>query len=82
MSPPSVEPHAGVVTALNDVGQAVVDVDLDLDVRVARKEFFDRGPEDRVGGVIVRRDSDLTRGLVTELAQRIQLLVDLVERRT
>ena len=76
------EPHAGVVTVGDDVGQAVVDVDFHLDVGVAREEPGNRGPEDRVGGVIVRRDSNRARGLVTKLAECGQLRVDLVERWT
>ena len=41
------EANAGVVALGHDVGQAVVDDDLDLDVRILRQELRQRGPEDR-----------------------------------
>ena len=40
------EPHAGVVALGDDVGQAVVDDDLDLDVGVVRQEPRQGRPED------------------------------------
>ena len=73
--------HAGVVALGDDVGQAVVDDDLHLDVRVVRQELLQRGPEDGPHRVVVRGDADGAGGLVAQLAQRGQLGVDLVQPR-
>lgn len=60
--------HAGVVALSNDVGQALVDGDLDLDVRILRQEFREFRPEDRVGHIVDRRDPNRAGGLVPKLA--------------
>ncbi len=73
------EADAGVVPLRDDVGQAIVDGDLDLDVRMVGQESLQGGPEHRFGRVLVRRDADGAGGLRTELAQRGQLGVDLVQ---
>ena len=75
------EAHAGVVALGDDVGQAVVDDDLDLDVRIVRQEPSQGRPEDRVGRVLAGRDADGAGGLLAQLAQRRQLGLDLVEAR-
>ena len=46
--------HAGVVTLGDDVGQAVVDDDLDLDVRILPQEFRKFRPQDRVDRMLAR----------------------------
>ena len=76
------EAHACVKPLRDDVGQAVVDDDLDLDVGIARKELRQSRPEDRLGGVLAGGDPDGAGGLLAQLAQRRQLGVDLVEART
>ena len=50
--------NAGVEALGDDVGQAVVDHDLHLDVRIVRQKFRQRGPQDRPCRVLVRRDAD------------------------
>ena len=45
------EPNAGVVAARHDVGQAVVDVQFHLDVRVVRQQPIQYRPEHRMGRV-------------------------------
>ena len=42
------EPHAGVEALGDDVGQAVVDDELDRDVGIARQQLLQRRPQDRV----------------------------------
>jgi len=50
------ESHAGVIPLGDDVGQGVVDGDLDLDVRILPQEFRKFRPEDRVGRIVGGRD--------------------------
>jgi hypothetical protein len=75
------EPHAGVIAPGHDVGQAIVDDDLNLDVRVGRQQPRHRGPENGLGRVLVCRDPDGAGGLLAQGAERGQLGVDLVEAR-
>lgn len=60
--------HAGVITLRDNVGQAVVDGDLDLDGRILRQEFRKFRSEDGVGHIVGRRDPDGAGGLVLKLA--------------
>ena len=46
--------HAGVIALGDDVGQAIVDDDLDLDVGILRQELRELRPEDRVGRIVDR----------------------------
>ena len=48
---------------------------------IVRQELRQRGPEDRLGGVLAGRDADGAGGLLAQLAQRGELGVDLVEPR-
>ena len=75
------EPDACVVALGDDVGQPVLDVDLDLDVGKLRQEVFQPRPEDGVGGVFARRDADRAGRLVPELRQRFDLGLDFLEAR-
>ena len=52
----------------DDVGQAVVDGDLHLDVRVVRQKLVEGGPEDRIGCVLTCRDADRARRLLPQFA--------------
>ena len=47
--------HARIVAFGDDVGQAVVDDDLDLDVGIIRQKLRQCRPEDRVGRILGRR---------------------------
>ena len=64
--------HAGVIALGDDVGQAVVDDDLDLDVGIVAQELGELRQEDRVGRIFGGRDPDGAGGLVPKLAQRPQ----------
>ena len=52
------EANAGVVALGDDVGQAIVDDELHLDVGIVRQQRRERRPEDRLGRVLARRDAD------------------------
>ena len=75
------EADAGVVAPGDDVGQALVDVDLDGDVRIVGQQPRHRRPEDRPRRVLARIDADGARRLVAQRAQRRHLGLDLVEPR-
>jgi hypothetical protein len=67
---PTLESHPCVVTFCHDVGEPVIDDDLDLDVGIRAKELCEIGQEDRVGDMICRGDPDISGRLVPEFAQR------------
>ena len=75
-------PHPGVVALGHDVGQAVVDDDLDLDVRVPPQKLHELGPKDGVGRIFRRGNPNGPGGLFAKLAQGRQLGVDLLKART
>ncbi len=52
------EPNAGVDALGDDVGQAVIDDGLDLDVRVVRQDAAQRGPENGSCRMLVGGDPD------------------------
>ena len=60
--------HARVIALGNDVGQAIVDDDLDLDVGILRQKFRKFRQEDRVGRIVDRRDPNRAGGLLPKLA--------------
>ena len=49
-------PNAGVVALGHDVGEAVIEHELDLDVGVFGKEFSELGPEDVVDRIVSSRN--------------------------
>jgi len=61
-------PHAGVETLGDDIDQAVVDDDLDLDVRILPQELHELRPENRVGREVGGRDSNSAGRLLAKLA--------------
>jgi alkylhydroperoxidase/carboxymuconolactone decarboxylase family protein YurZ len=65
----------------DDVGQAVVDDELALDVGILGQELRELRPQDRVDGMIAGRDPDGAGGLVAEVAQSLELGLDLLEPR-
>ena len=73
------EADAGVVALRDDVGEAVIDGELHLDIGVARQQLCQRGPEDRLRGMLADRDADGAGGLVAQLGQGGKLGVDLLE---
>ena len=76
------ETNAGVVALGDDVGQAVVDDDLDLDVRVvAAAACAIAGHRTASAGMLAGRDADRAGGFFAQFAQRGEFGVDLVEPR-
>jgi hypothetical protein len=76
------ETDASVVTLSHDIGQAVFEDELDLNVRIFRKKRNQGRPEDRIGRVLSSRDAQGACGLLTQFAQRGKPGIDLVEQRT
>jgi len=58
--------HAGVITLGNDVGQAVVDDELDLDVRIVPQEFHKFRPKDCFDGILGGRDAGGAGGFLAK----------------
>src|SRR6516165_4909176 len=74
--------HTCIVTFCNNVGQAIVDDNLDLYVRIFGQESFQLRPQDRLDGMISGRNPNAAGGLVPKFANGRQLSLDLLEART
>ena len=74
--------HAGVVAFGDDIGQAVVDDDLDLDVRICAQKLRKLRQKNGVGGVFGARDPNRAGRLVAKVTHGGKLGVDLLEART
>jgi len=72
---------AGIETPGHDVGQAILNDHLHLDVRIVRQKFRQGGPEERPHRMVVRRDAAGAGELFAQRAQRGQVRVDLVKPR-
>ena len=59
----------GVVSSSYNVGEAVVDEELDLDVRIVGQELRQLRPENRVDGVVSGGDPDGPGGFFAKLAR-------------
>ncbi len=70
---------ARVVAFRDDIGQAVIDDDLDMDVRIFAHQLRDRGPEDRFRRMLAGRDANVSGRLLAKLAQPGQFGIDLVK---
>ena len=73
------EAHARVVAGRDDVGQAIVDDDLDLDVGMVRQEPPQGRLQDGDRRMLAGRDADRACRLAPQLAERSQLRLDLLE---
>jgi hypothetical protein len=73
--------HAGVETLGDDIGQAIVDDDLDFDVRILPQQLREFRPEDRVGRIVCGRDPNGAGRLFPKFAQSRKLSLDLLEPR-
>ncbi len=73
------EPDPGVEAIGDDVGEPLVEAQLDVDVRIVRQQALQRGPQDGFGRLSAGGDADRPRGLVPKLADRHQLRLDLVQ---
>jgi hypothetical protein len=75
------EPHAGVEALRHDVGEGVVDADLDGDFRIVARQSGDGGVEHAVGGVLAGADADGAGRRVAQAADRRQRVGDAFEMR-
>lgn len=75
------EAHAGVVALSDDVGEAIIDDELDLDVGTARQELCQRRPKDRLRRMLARGDAHRAGRRLTQCGERRQFGVDLVKAR-
>ena len=73
--------YARVIALCNDVGQAIVDGDLDFDVRIFRQEFCQLWPEDRVDCMVAGRDPNGTGWLLPKFTQGRKLGLNLLKPR-
>ena len=73
--------HAGVKALGDDIGQAIIDDDLDFDVRIPPQQLRQFRPEDPVGRIVCGGDPNGARGLLPKFAQRLELGLDLLEPR-
>ena len=71
--------HAGVVLLGHDVREAIVDDDLDFDVRVFSQQRRKLRDEDCLGRIFGRRDPNGAGGLLPKLTYGGDLRLDLVE---
>ncbi len=75
--------HTGVVAFRDDIGQAVVDIDLDLDSPGIRAEASQVSVKEwRLRRILGARDPDGAGGLVAKVTHGGKLGVDLLEART
>jgi hypothetical protein len=73
--------HAGVETLCDDIGQAIVDDDLEFDVRILPRQLREFRPEDCVGRVVCGGDPNGAGGLLPKFAQSLEPGLDLLEPR-
>ncbi|HEY4446003.1 MAG TPA: hypothetical protein VGN30_17095 [Steroidobacteraceae bacterium] len=73
--------HAGVKALSDDIGQAIVDDDLDFDVRILPQQLREFRPEDRVGRIVCGRNPNGAGGLLPKFAQRGKLGLNLLKPR-
>ena len=73
--------HARVVAFRDNVAQAVVDDDLDLDVWIRGQQLRELRQKDRVGRVFGRGDADDAGGLLTQIAHGREFCIDLLKAR-
>ncbi|MNL22164.1 hypothetical protein D3C87_1434960 [compost metagenome] len=71
--------HPCIITLRHDVGQSVVEDQLDLDVGILRQKFPEFGPEDIGDRVLGGDDTDRSRRLFPQFVQRVDMRFDLVE---
>ncbi len=75
------ETDSGVVALRDDVGETVIDDELDLDVGIARQQRSQSRPQDGFGGMLARGDAERAGRLVAQRAERRQLALDLLQPR-
>jgi hypothetical protein len=60
------DPDAGVVTLADNVGEAVVDGDLDVDIRILRQEPGKFRQQDDVGSIVRSRYANGSGGFAAQ----------------
>jgi hypothetical protein len=74
--------NTGVEALGNDIGQAVVIDNLDLDVRICAQEHYKLRQQDSAGGIFGGRDADGAGGFFPKFAQGGEFRLDLPDPRT
>ena len=74
--------YAGVVALGNDIGQPIVDRDLDLDVGICRQEFRKLRQQDGIGSVFGSGHANGAGGLLAKFPYRRKLGLDLRKARS
>ncbi len=74
-------PHAGIETLRDDIGQAVVADDLDLDVRIRAQKLCKLRQQDGVGRIFGGGEADGAFRLLAKLAQGREFGLDLLKPR-
>jgi len=72
------DPDACVESLANDIRQSRVRADLDIDIRIPGKPVSERGPQDRLAGVLARGDADHSGGLGFQVLSQIQSELDVL----
>ena len=75
------EADSRVVALRHDVGEAVVDDDLDLDIGIVRKHPFQGRPQHTVSRMLARGNADRSARLVAQGGEAGELGIDRVEVR-
>ncbi len=75
------QPDAGVETPGDDVGQAVVDGDFHVDIRVIDEKSAQHRPQHRIYRVFAGGDADVAGGPIAHFTQRVQLAFNLRQAR-
>ena len=75
------QPDAGVITFRDQIRQFLIDRQFDADFGIVPHQLLDLRHQDRLRGVPACRQSDQTRRLLPQCADRADLRLDVVERR-
>ncbi|MNI28003.1 hypothetical protein D3C73_817640 [compost metagenome] len=74
--------NSGIKTAADDIGQGVIQGDLDIDIRVVRQKCLQHRPQHRVDGMFAGGDADVARRTCPHFTQGIQFTFNLGKTRT
>ena len=75
------EANTRVIAARDNVGQTIVDVDLDCDVGIVPPQLLNSRPENSFRSVVTRGEPKFARRPIAQFGQCRQCLVDAVEMR-
>ena len=71
--------YASIVTLGNDIGQAIIDDDFDLDIRISPQERDQLWPEDRIGRIVGGCNPNRAGGLLPQFTEALELGLDLLK---